>query len=286
MENNFSKLHPLSNIVFFIFMIIFSMFTMNPILVGIMLLESYVYFIYLNGFRSSKKLLFLVIPILIFSCIIIPFFSHNGVTPLFYINDMPFTLETVIFGLVTGGVLMSVIMWLQTATNIIDNEKFLYLTGRLFPTLALIVSMSFRMIPLFIRRYREIGEAQYGIGRNPKDMKAINRFKFTIKKVSILISWSLENSMNTTMSMESRGYGVRRRSSFHLYQFKKKDAIFMIVIFALLIFPFITLVTNGFKVYFFPEMDLLKVGINQVISYCLIGIAGTLPFIVDLTGSK
>ena len=41
----------------------------------------------------------LFVPIMLFSVIILPIFNHNGVTPLFYVNDMAVTLENIIYGL-------------------------------------------------------------------------------------------------------------------------------------------------------------------------------------------
>ena len=51
----------------------------------------------------------LFVPIMLFSVIILPIFNHNGVTPLFYVNDMAVTLENVIYGFFMTIMLMAVL---------------------------------------------------------------------------------------------------------------------------------------------------------------------------------
>ena len=57
---------------------------------------------------------------------------------------------------------------------------------------------------------------------------------------STLITWSLESSMETSMSMESRGYGLKGRTSFNRFRFTLKDTftiIIMLVCFVMAVIP-------------------------------------------------
>ena len=43
--------------------------------------------------------------------------------------------------------------------------------------------------------------------------------------VSILVTWALENAIETADSMKSRGYGLKGRTAFSIYRFNRRDKI-------------------------------------------------------------
>ena len=40
---------------------------------------------------------------------------------------------------------------------------------------------------------------------------------------SIMVTWALENAIETADSMKSRGYGLKGRTAFSIYRFDKRD---------------------------------------------------------------
>lgn len=278
----FREYHPIVNLIFLVLVISLTMSAINPLTAGISLICALVYGGWIYGFKFYKYLLFLAIPVFIFAGIIVPMFNHRGVTPLFYVNDMAVTLETISFGLVTGMVMLSVIAWFYIAGSMIDTEKFLYLSGRVLPTIALIISMALRMIPLFLKRYREVSEAQIGLGRNSKDMPFIERIRFAMKKISIVVSWSLENSVDTTVSMESRGFGCAARTHAHLFRWMFKDMIMSGIIFALGVAPFVCGIMGRFRVDYFPGIRMMKIDMPGVILLVMIFLLMSVPLAVDV----
>ena len=40
---------------------------------------------------------------------------------------------------------------------------------------------------------------------------------------SIMVTWSLENAIETADSMKSRGYGLKGRTAFSIYRFEDRD---------------------------------------------------------------
>ena len=213
----------------------------------------------------------LFVPIILFSVIILPLFNHNGVTALFYVNDMAVTLENIIYGLFMTIMLMAVSLWFVTAGCMTDSEKILYITGKISPKISLVISMVLRFIPMMIKRWREIHEAQIGM-LCTQNTGMIPKAKQFTKELSILISWSLENSIDTSVSMESRGYGTGRRSSYHRFRIKKRDIIFMIAIIAISVLIIYTLCTGRFETYYFPEIEIKKadaVAVSAVIFQCI-----------------
>ncbi len=278
----FYNYHPLVTVIYIGFALVMTMATLNPLPVIISFVCAYSYVSFLYDRSIHKKIWFMAIPIIIFATIIIPLFSHNGRTPIFYINDMAVTVETIVFGLVTGGMLIAVILWFYVGHVLIDTEKLLYLVGRIFPTIALLLSISLRMIPLFIRRYKEISECQTGLNRNVKNMGLFSRISFTMKKISILISWSLENSINTTTSMESRGYGKGKRTSFHLFKFRKRDFIAGAIFLGLGITIILAEIKGVYRYNFFPFIDFYGLSLGKIIISALMIIYLIIPLILDV----
>ncbi|MBR3644820.1 MAG: energy-coupling factor transporter transmembrane protein EcfT [Lachnospiraceae bacterium] len=278
----FNEYHPVVNLLYIVLVLIMTMSFINPYTAGISLCISVIYGLYVFGKRFIKILLFLAIPVMIFATLIVPLFSHNGETALFYINDLPVTVETICFGLVTGMIMLSVISWFYVASSMIDTEKFLFLTGGFLPTVALIISMSLRMIPLFVKRYREVGDAQAGLGRFTEKMSPAKRVQFATKKISTVISWSLENSVNTTISMESRGYGTGKRTNAHLYKFVASDIGMISLMVVLSVIPLFRIITRQFRTDYFPTIKLTQLNIINTISYILICLLMVIPLINDV----
>ena len=54
------------------------------------------------------------------------------------------------------------------------------------------------------------------------------RVKNSIRILSAVITWSLENAIDTSDSMKSRGYGLTDRTAYSNYVFDKRDVTALI----------------------------------------------------------
>ena len=68
-----------------------------------------------------------------------------------------------------------------------------------------------------------VSEAQTCIGRDTKNGSVFRRVGNAIKIFSIMVTWSLENAIETADSMRSRGYGLPGRTAFSIYRFDDRD---------------------------------------------------------------
>jgi energy-coupling factor transport system permease protein len=94
-----------------------------------------------------------------------------------------------------------------------------------------------------------------------------------------MITWALENSIETADSMKSRGYGLQGRTSFSNYRFDGRDAFAVIYMLAL-IGAIITGAYFGFlDIRYFPSVK--AAGLNPFcIAYLLLCL---FPVIIDVT---
>ena len=62
------------------------------------------------------------------------------------------------------------------------------------------------------------------MGRDVPERKILSdRLRHGLNMLSILVTWALENAIETSDSMRSRGYGLHGRTAFSIYRFTKRD---------------------------------------------------------------
>ena len=129
----------------------------------------------------------------------------------------PLTLESIIYGVAASVMMISVICWFSCYNEVVTADKFIYLFGRLAPAMSLILSMSLRFIPRFKAQLNVVAQAQHCLGRDISTGGVIQRLHTAVMILSVMITWVLENSIETADSMKSRGYGLPGEDCiFHL----------------------------------------------------------------------
>lgn len=220
----FAGYHPLVTMLYFVFVIGITMFITHPICLGMSLIGALAYSIYLKGKKAVRFQLVYMLPLLVITALINPAFSHQGVTILAYLpSGNPLTLESIIYGIYAAFLLNTVITWFSCFNAVMTSDKFVYLFGRIIPALSLILSMSLRFVPRFAAQIRVISNAQKCVGRDISNGGLLKRARHGIKILSILVTWALENAIDTADSMKARGYGLPGRTAFSIYRFDRRD---------------------------------------------------------------
>ena len=231
----FSSYHPAVNFLFFAAVLLFSMFFLHPVLLGISFFSALAYAVRLNGWRTLRFCLTALLPMAVLVAFLNPAFNHDGVTVLVYVNDNPITLESVCYGLAAAVLFSSVILWFSCYNAVMTSDKFLHLFGRVLPSLSLLLSMCLRFVPRFKGQTKVIAQAQRGIGLDPGEGGPLRRAKKGMHILSILTTWALENAVDTADSMKARGYGLKGRTSFSLYRFGRRDRAALLFLLALVV---------------------------------------------------
>lgn len=129
----FSSFHPIVNFIYFVLVIMCSMFFMHPVFLGISLCSAILYSIYLNGLRAIKFNFLFMLPVLLLFAALNPLFNHEGATVLFHIQNNPITAEALIYGLAAAAMFVSVIIWFSCYNVVMTSDKFIFLFGRVIP---------------------------------------------------------------------------------------------------------------------------------------------------------
>ena len=271
--NEFAKYHPLINFIYFTAVIVFSMIFVHPICLVTSLLCSVMYSIILNG-KKALKFIAMLLPLMLISALINPAFNHEGVTVIAYLpSGNPLTLESILYGIVAASMVATVICWFSCFNKIMTSDKFIYLFGRIIPSLSLILSMTFRFVPKFKEQVQEVSNAQKSMGRDTSEGSVFARVKNSIRILSAVITWSLENAIDTSDSMKSRGYGLTGRTAYSNYVFDKRDVTALIYLAVTITYFLIGTLLGKINYRYFPSMrgtDMSFYSTSIFISYIMI----------------
>lgn len=278
----FSTLHPAVSMLYFVFVIGLAMIINHPVCLFISLICALDYSIYLKGKKAVRFNLLYMLPLLIITALINPAFSHQGVTILTYLpSGNPLTLESIIYGIYSAFLLITVIGWFSCFNAVMTSDKFVYLFGRIIPALSLILSMSLRFVPRFAEQLKVIRNAQKCVGRDVSNGSILKRIKYSIKIMSILITWALENAIDTADSMKSRGYGIPGRTAFSIYRFDKRDkrAMFFLVLCGGCVS--VSALQGRLKFYYMPIMEGAELNFLQAMTFLMYLALCAMPILIN-----
>ena len=281
--NEFKTYHPIVNFVYFVFVIGFSCVFMHPVSLTISLLSGFTYSVMLKGRKALKTNLIYMIPTLIFASLINPAFNHEGVTIIEYLpSGNPLTLESVVYGLAAAMMIVSVICWFSCYTEIMTSDKFIYLFGRIIPSLSLIISMTLRFVPRFSAQLKVVANAQRCMGRDVSNGSIIKRAKNGLSILSIMTTWALENAIDTADSMKSRGYGHPGRTAFSIFNFDKRDRKAFLYIMVFGIYTLIGGISGGMYFRYFPSIKANSFSLFGLSVFVAYGALCMCPILIEI----
>ena len=216
----FSSYHPAVNFLYFGLVLFFTMCFLHPACLLLSLAAALRYAVCLNGRRAVRRSLRYLLPAALLAALINPAFNHQGATILTYLpSGNPLTLESIAYGLAAAALLSAVVTWFSCYTAVMTSDKFVYLFGRVIPALSLVL----RFVPRFQVQARAVSQAQRCVGRDVSDGSLLQRLRNGVTILSILLTWCLENALETADSMKSRGYGLPGRTAFSIYRLDDRD---------------------------------------------------------------
>jgi len=278
---SFSGFHPFVLLIYYLFIIMISMFTFNPALLIISVTGAlFLGFLYMPLKEFIKKMLLYFLVVLIIS-VTNPFFSHNGVTVLFFFNNKPVTLEAIYYGAAIGVMLIAVLSWFKAYSLTMTSDKFLYLFGKISPRISLVISMVFRFIPAFQKQAQDVKNTRKLLGAYG-DEGFFEKIKAAITVFSVMITWALESSIETASSMKSRGYGVGKRSYFSIFRFTGSDAVLLVFIAILSATVLAGLASNDLEFAYYPFITGVKTANFALPAYISFGILAFIPVVLEI----
>ena len=281
----FILMHPVVTASYYTIVIGILMFSNSPLFLISAIALGMCYDMLLKGRRSLRNNLFIILFMSFLTVLINALFTHNGSTVLFYLGNNRVTLEAACYGLAMALMLSGVVIWFSSFNVVMTSEKLIYIFGRFAPVLGLTLSMIFRFVPLLRTRFELIGEGQKALYAG--DEKGfIGKIRQFGKEVSILVSWSLESSIESADSMAARGYGLKGRTSYNLFKIRTAD-IMTLLLSMLLGGVTITSYAAGVnKLYYYPVIRVVESSPKwlELAGYVSFIALLAMPLAIDLIG--
>ena len=223
----FSNCHPMTNLVFFLGAIGFTVVLLHPAYIAASCAAGAIYYLLLKG-RKGLPMLWGMIPVFCVLSGLNPLFNTYGEHVLFTVFGNPYTLEALYYGMAVAGMFVAMLLWFGCYSVVLTSDKFISLFGRLIPSISLLLVMVLRMIPNLQRRARQIMAARTAIGKGvSRGSGARQAVSGGMLVLSTLTDWALEGGIVTADSMRARGYGSGKRTCFRLYRMSAQDWLLM-----------------------------------------------------------
>lgn len=279
--SRFSSFHPAVTALYFISVIGITAFAASGWLLAAALIGSVLFSLVLKKGRGFFRELPVYILMLALIAVTNPLFSHSGTTVLFFLNGNPVTLEAVLYGVHLAAILLAVILWFSCFNVIMTSDKLLYLFGRLSPKISLLLSSALRFIPLLRTQAGKIKQSQKAMGLFSSDAW-YDRLRGNMRVFSALITWSLENAVDTGSSMKARGYGLRGRSHYSLYRAGLGDILLSVLIIISDIVILAALWTGKLYLSFYPSLSAAPLTGYSIAAVCCFSVLCLLPVIFEV----
>lgn len=249
----FKNLHPICIFCYLVIVIALILLCFDPVMMILACFGAWCFLWKTESFQAAFKKLKMIIPMTLIIVIANALVSHRGMTRLWLVFGQWITLEAVCYGITSGFSLAALILWFSCYQKLMTSDKFLYLFGKIAPATALLINMSVHLVTKLQIQLKQIQESHEML--HPEAETKMQKLKKALGHVTTLLGWSLENTVEQADSMKARGYGIRKRTTFHLFHFETRDALFLLMIMIL----GISCMTGRFFGYgtmeFYPRMD-------------------------------
>lgn len=236
-------LHPAVALVYCGVSLVMAMCAMQPVYLLLCLLGALAWRCCLVGVRGALRPLVWQLPLALVVAVANAVFVSSGSTGIFRIGVRTFYLEALLYGLCQGLMLVDVLTCFANASEVLTADKVMGLLGRTAPTVALMLSMTMRLIPRFSRRASEAMGATSACtaagGRTARADSAgggrrharRRRLDEGVRLSTVLLGWGLEDSLETADGMRARGWGAAPvRTSYRRQRFRSADALALLLV--------------------------------------------------------
>ncbi|WP_339252236.1 energy-coupling factor transporter transmembrane component T [Sporosarcina sp. FSL W8-0480] len=281
MENGFSGYHPFVVFFYYVSVGVLAMFFNHPVFLGTICLLVVMANIAHDHGKTMKQWLPMLIGISALMIVLNPFLNSRGTHVFFYFRGKQVTLEATVYGIVMALSLVTILLIFISFNLILNGNKFLFVFSKLLPKTAFLVMLAIRFVPLLKRRLGEINDVQRIKGMTIASGNIKERAKNGMVIMQILLTWSLEEAIETADSMKARGYGLGKRSPYVPYKMTKRDKGWLMVLSILMAFCMGGGALGYGKIIIYPALGTLHLyALDWILFACMIVLVA-FPLIVE-----
>ncbi|HKM29987.1 MAG TPA: energy-coupling factor transporter transmembrane component T [Bacilli bacterium] len=274
------KFHPAVIAIFFACVVFYTMYSNNPIILIISLVCSLIFYLVLEDGRKFFQYLLFVLLVGSIITITNPLFVSRGETVLFTVWGKIITKESLVYGAAMAMMLLAIITWFKCYNKIMTMDKFIYLFGKPLPSIATTISLGITFIPRFIEKGKAINTAQKNLGLY--EQKKLGRIRLNLRVFSSLITWALENSLDTADSMNARGYGLKQKTRFSVFRYKISDLLLTIIMLSLMAFIIVGSALKYLDYKYYPQLTPTSFDLFNILLYIALGCLMLIPTFIEV----
>ena len=279
--NEFSRLNSFVNILYYAIVMVFTMLFWHPVVLASTFAAALTYNIIIDGREAFRYLFKTILPLYVLILIVNPLVNHRGVTILFYLNGNMITRESLIFGMLSGLMVVNMLMIFYSFNRVMTSDKLLDVFSVFSKSFALIFTMTLRLLPRYREEFKKVNAAQKSIGEGTGDGGFFDRIRHASEIMNSVITFALEDGIDTANSMNARGYGLKGKSRYRKNRMTLTDrltALFMILLLALVSWAAFR---GCFYINVFPEIK-MALDASFMPAYMLYFIMAMMPALTEI----
>lgn len=277
----FSSYHPVINLIYFVAALSFVICFKHPVFLVISYVVSFFCSVMFKGKKTFVFNLWLLAFAFLYS-FIYAYYNHFGVTNIgLTIIGNNITLESWIYGGVTGISAASVLMLLNCFLHVFSADKIIYLLGRISPKLSLFITIIFRSAVIAKIRIKEIRQARYTIGKDFNQGKLSERVTNVVGIISVFVMTMAEWFFEAASSMKSRGYSLKGRSAFSIYRFDNRDRATVLLLCLCIVIMISATLLEQTHIYYNPEIVFNRITTISIAFYIVYFIFLLFPVLIQ-----
>lgn len=256
MENGFRGYHPYVSFCYYICVGVLLMIYNHPLF----LITGLILLVFVNiSHDKGKSLKKWSIPLIMMGMIFTllnPLLVSRGTHILFYLGNRQITLEATVFGLTMALTLVAIIILFISFNIMLNGNKFLFVFARVLPRSSFLIMLSIRFVPLLKSRFEEVSSVQRMRGMTVMQGSIRERARNGMNMIQTLLTWSLEEAIQTADSMASRGYGYgnRNTSSYENYEMSTRDWVWLCLLIILFIVSIFGSLLGYGQIVIYPQL--------------------------------
>ena len=239
--------------------------TFHPIIITIAFVGAVSYLASIQSFRFLLKELFFYSYVNVLITIMYASFVHNGITPLFFYNDHPITLEAIVHGAMLGFTFTTAALWFKAYVETMQTNHFLFLFTKIHPKLGLLSAMAFRFYPYYKELWYENRRGQQGMHYFLTASRFERFTRWWLLQVHTIVQ-TIDAVFWKPSIMLSKGY-QKKRTQFQLFSWGLSDSFMFILLIGMFIVN--VLYTSIWEFHYFPQFMEPSLSIIQLVSLCM-----------------
>lgn len=270
METGFRSYHPF--IIFFYYVCVgtLAMFFNHPLFIATAFILLIVVNVTHDRGQALRKWISMVLMMSTFIILLNPFLVSRGSTILFYFRGKQVTLEATMYGVVFALSIAAILVLFISFNLILNGNKFLFVFSKILPRTAFLTMLAIRFVPLLKARLDEINAVQHIRGLTMDVGTIRERARSGMLRLQILLTWSLEEAIQTSDSMKARGYGLGKRTSYVPYKMEKRDWTWLVLLATLFALCLVGGSLGYGKILIYPELGTLQLyALDWVVFICM-----------------